>query len=174
MGLDISETDLDLLRGASGVVALTDDGKDEILEIERRCAAMLAAELSATLFLVDRSERSWTETPFVRGPASVDELRELGIDHMVEQMEAALALGAPEVMGLAPSIPNFDAVLDSLEATHAEIVVTPTHLQRLRLFDRLQLHGSDIPSRVKDKAGDRHVVQVDDSGHMSIVVPTSG
>lgn len=166
--LAMSDDDLETLRGANGVLALTDSGREEILVIERRVAAQLAAMLHTTLYLADRSVRTWTETPHVRGPADVDELRRLGVTYMVDQMEEALALGVRGVMGLAPSIPTFDAILDALESSNADIVVTPTHLDHLRLFDRLQLHG-DLSAAVKEKVGDRHVVVVGPDGGTTLL-----
>ena len=154
--------------GTNGILALTDDGREDILVVVRRVAARLAVALDTTLYLSDRSTRTWTETPHVRGPADIEELRELGIDYMVQQIEEAFAVGARDVRRLAPSLPTFDSLRDALEATGAGIVVTPTELDHLRVFDRLQLHG-DLGAAVKQAAGDRHVVVVDREGAISII-----
>lgn len=163
----LDETALASLRGTNGVLAPTDDGTEDILVHVRRVAAKLAAELDTTLYLADRSVRTWTETPHVRGPADVDELRRLGVGYMVTQMEEALAMGAPAVNAVAPSIPNFDAVLDSVEATHAGVVVIPTELDHLRFWDRVQLHG-DLADKVAATIPDRRLVVVDRDGSASL------
>ena len=155
--------DFEVLRGSFGVQALTDDDHEDSLAGERRVAARLAAALDTTLFLVDRSVRTWGDTPHVRGPATVEELRDLGIDHMVRQMEEATGLGAPEVRGLAPSIPTFDFLTDGLQATGAQVVVAPAELKHMRLLDRLQMHG-DLAVQIKERIGDRHLVVVEADG----------
>lgn len=165
--LPLDETALASLRGTTGVLAPTDDGKEAILVQVRRVAAQLAGALGTTLYLADRSERTWTETPHVRGPADVEELRAHGVDYMVEQMEEALAAGAPDVMAVAPSIPNFDAILDSLEATHAGVVVIPTELDHLRFWDRVQMHG-DLADQVAERIPDRRLVVVDRDGSATL------
>lgn len=166
--LAFSENDLATLSGSNGVLVLTDAGREDVLVLVRRVAARLAVALDTTLYLADRSVRTWTETPHVRGPSGIDELRELGIDYMVQQIEEANAVGAHDVRGLAPSIPTFDALRDSLEVTGAGIVVIPTKLDHLRVLDRAQLHG-DLSAAVKDAAGDRHVVVVDRDGAIRVI-----
>lgn len=147
---------------------LTDDGTESILAAARLVAARLAAALDTTLYLVDRSKRTWTETPHVRGPADIDELRSLGIDHMVRQIEEAHALGVVDVRGVAPSMPNFDFLDDALQTTGAEVVVSPTGLDHPRLLDRIQ--GShDVLDKVRQRIGDRHLVVVESDGSYRLV-----
>lgn len=156
------------LSGSQGVLALTDDGRAQNLVIVRRFGALLAAALGTTLFLADRSQRTWADTPHVRGPADIDYLRGLGIDHMVEQMEEATSLGAREVLGVAPSMPNFDALRDSLRDTEAQVLVMPTKLDNLKLTDRLQFSG-DLAIKVKEVVKERHVVSVNDKGTITLL-----
>ena len=159
----VLDGEFELLRGSFGVQALTDDDQEDSLAGERRVATRLAAALDTTLFLIDRSVRTWGDTPHVRGPATVEELREHGIDHMVRQMEEATELGAPNVLGLAPSIPTFDFLTDGLQATGAQVVVAPVKLKHMRLLDRLQMHGDLVP-QVRERIGDRHLVVVEADG----------
>ena len=87
---------------------------------------------------------------------------------MVGQMEEALALGAPDVRAMAPSMPTFDALLDVLEMSEAEVVVTPPKLDHPRLLDRWQIHG-DLPARIKQNAGGRHVVVAHPDGRVELI-----
>lgn len=160
---DTLDGDFAALRGAHGVQVLTDDGREDILATARLVAARLAAALDTTLYLVDRSARTWTETPPVQGPAGIDELRSLGIDHVVRQIEAANELSVTDVRGLAPSIPNFDFLTDGLHATGAEVVVASTGLDHPRILDRLQ-GSDDVFDKVRDRIGDRHLVLVESDG----------
>lgn len=165
--INLDESVLDELRGAEGVIAPTDDHDDPEDAHPRRAAALLAAQLGTTLYLSDRSKRTWTETPHVRGPATVDSLREHGVTYMVEQMEEALALGAPDVRAVAPSMPNLDSLSDVLETTGASVVVIPEAFHHQRLLDRWQIRG-DLPAKVKQRAGSATVLIAHPDGRVGL------
>jgi len=165
--ITIADSTLDALRGSRGVIAPTDDGRDREVVYARRAAALLAARLGTTLYLSDRSKRTWGDTPHVEGPATVDSLRGTDVDYMVEQMEEALALGAPDVRAVAPSLPTPDSLLDVLDATGASVVVIPPRFTHQRLLERWLIRD-DLPTIVKERAGSAAVLIADVDGHLEM------
>jgi len=163
--ITIADSTLEALRGSQGVIAPTDDGRDPEVVYARRAAALLAARLGTTLYLSDRSKRTWAESPHVSGPAPIDELRAMGVSYMAEQMEDALALGAPDVRAVAPSIPTLDSLSDVLEATRASVIVIPPAFTHQRLLDRWQIHD-DLVARVKERAGSAAVLIAHPDGRL--------
>lgn len=161
--ITIADPTLEALRGSRGVIAPTDNGRDPEVVYARRAAALLA-RLGTTLYLSDRSKRTWGETPHVTGPATIDRLRGIGVDYMVEQMEEALALGAPDVRAVAPSIPTPDSLPDVLAATGASVVVIPPRFTHHRLLDRWWIR--DLPAITKERAGSAAVLIAHPDGHM--------
>ncbi|MDY7101170.1 MAG: hypothetical protein S0880_08280 [Actinomycetota bacterium] len=149
--ISIDDAALAELSGATRVLAATDDGTDPELVYERKAAARLAARLGATLFLSDRSLRTWGETPHTRGPATLEQLRADGIEHMVAQMEEAMALGVGEVYAVAPSMPSLESVDLAVEATDPSVVVVPPRFEETTLGDRVQMRG-DLVKAVRDRA----------------------
>jgi hypothetical protein len=165
--ITIVDSALEALQGSRGVIAPTDNGRDPEVVYARRAAALLAAKLGTTLYFSDRSKRTWGESPHVRGPATIDRLRAIGVDYMVDQMEEALALGAPDVRAVAPSIPTPDSLSDVLEATGASVVVIPPRFTHQRLLDRLWIRG-DLPAIVKERAGSATVLIAHPDGRMEL------
>jgi hypothetical protein len=165
--ITIADSTLDALRGSRGVIAPTDDGRDPEVVYARRAAALLAARLGTTLYLSDRSKRTWGDTPHVEGPATVDSLRGTDVDYMVEQMEEALALGAPDVRAVAPSLPTPDSLLDVLDATGASVIVIPPRFTHQRLLERWLIRD-DLPTIVKERAGSAAVLIADVDGHLEM------
>lgn len=164
--ITIADSTLEALRGSRGVIAPTDNGRDPEVVYARRAAALLAARLGTTLYLSDRSKRTWGETPHVRGPATIDRLRGTGVDYMVEQMKEALALGAPDVRAVAPSIPTPDSLPDVLAATGASVVVIPPRFTHQRLLDRWWIR--DLPAITQERAGSAAVLIAHPDGHMEM------
>jgi nucleotide-binding universal stress UspA family protein len=167
-GLRLTADELAALRDARRVLALTDDGTEPELAIERTAAARVAGALHAQLVLVDRSHETWAETPHVDGPATLDQVRARGDDELAAQMARALELGAPDVVAVTPSVPNFDAIVDSIELADADVIVVPDRLDHPRLAERWHHHG-DIALTVKERAPGRRVVAVHDDDTMRLV-----
>jgi hypothetical protein len=165
--ITIANSTLEALRGSQGVIAPTDNGRDPEAGYARRAAALLAAKLGTTLYLSDRSKRTWGDTPHVKGPATIDRLRAIGVGYMVEQMQEALALGAPDVRAVAPSIPTPDSLSDVLEATGASVVVIPPRFTHQRLLDRWWIRD-DLPAIVKERAGSATVLIAHPDGHVEL------
>ena len=169
----IAETELDELQDARAVLALTDVEPDTALDAERRAAALLAARLDVPLVLHDRSREPWGETPPMEGPMDVGEVAEWGRPHLVEQMEGALALGAPRVWAVATSAPLLsEAIEEALTTSGADVVVVPEGYRPRNLFTRLQVWATErgwVATGVRGRT-----VRASTDGHLHLVAPLLG
>lgn len=168
----LSSEDRKRLSGSQGIVTFTDEGDSEVMQNVRRVAAKVAGQLGTTLYLADRSMRTWGETPHTRGPAGLDYMKEMEFAYMVEQMEEALEIGAPDVKWLAPSVPNLDSVRDAVTATGANIVIIPANIDHLGWWERVQSRGNltgQVKEMMTEISGEHHVITVDNKGFIKLV-----
>ena len=165
------------IAGARLVGAPTSDKEDE-WSAAAHAAIRIAREVGARVVLADVSTRSWLTTPYLAGGVAADaeglssgigavgrdELRLLGRQYLVAQLDEAAAAGVDAEMWLAtkPGIRSLPLFLEQFP--DIDVLVGPP-LDRPSL---VQLLGGDTIDGVRSRVGDRTLVVAHLDGRLSL------
>jgi hypothetical protein len=178
--LDVSSIPADVAAAVAGarlIGATTSDRQDE-WSAPGRAAIRLAHEIGARVVLADVSTRSWLTTPYLAGGVAAetvglssgegavgrDELRLLGRDYLVAQLDEAAASGVDAEVWLAtkPGIRSLPLFLERFP--DIDVLVGPP-LDRPSLGQWL---GGDTIDGVRSRVGARTLVVAHLDGRLTL------